>query len=125
MIAKLYGNWHAPTAPEEPDRSEYGAKLLAWLSGEHVEPTPELLAMIREEFVAQDLFRDRLVAHFQRIASDMSGSASQRQDALELPADPAQQFDAGYNAGVYQGYSACAQSVRKAVVEAQAAVMKV
>ena len=125
MRVRLFGQWNdKPADAAEGDAFDERTRLmLAWLGGEPVELTPALVAMLREEFIAQERFRETLVRHFASFAEGLSHAATVKQDALELPADPAQQFDAGYRAGAYVSLTSAAQAARKALTEATAEVV--
>lgn len=122
MQVKLYGRWTAEGAPEH---SAHGELLIRFMDGDPtLEPTTELLDMLRSEFVAIDTYREGLERRINYVAASMSRCASELVPKLEVSSGPHEQYEAGFSAGAYLAYAGDAQALRSALLECQAEAAK-
>lgn len=90
-----------------------------FLSGETLEPTAELLALLKREFDAQERYRRTLAAGIERVSSALLAEASRHIATIEHPfIDTLSAFWRGYNAGRYQALAIAASMLAELVIVA-------
>jgi hypothetical protein len=123
MQVKLFGNWK--TTDPDAEHSDHGKLLISFMEADpSLEPTRELLDLLRSEFLALDSYREQLENALNTVAGAMSRSAAAIVPKLEQTSGPHEQYAAGWNAGAYMAHANDAQAIRNALLECQAGVAK-
>jgi hypothetical protein len=117
MDFKLFGDWRKPNSPEMTER---GKLLLGFFDGT-AEPTQELLAVMREEWSAQERYRTKLHAGLVRACRALADAAEQNIAELDIARGTDEQYAIGYHSGLYRGYADSAQVIGGIEAEASAA----
>lgn len=123
MQVKLFGNWK--NTDPEAQHSDHGRLLISFMEADpELQPTRELLDVLRSEFLALDAYREQLETAVNVVAGAMSRSAASIVPKLEQTSGPHEQYAAGWNAGAYMAHANDAQAIRNALLECQAGVAK-
>jgi hypothetical protein len=89
--------------------------MIAFLSGEPADLTPELAQDLLTEFRAQDRYRESVTIALRSVAGVIQARAAKLQPELDQPYKQAEQYGAGYRAGAYNEASNAAQLVQDVI----------
>lgn len=114
----LFGDIAKEEAPQGADPTPLGQRLLDFLSGAYTGPLSEREgALIRDEFIAQETYRARMVDAILRCSGKLQQEAATCVRENDGPYSISATYQTGMNLGKYIGYCDAAQAVQNIINE--------